>query len=138
MLHPRETAKTVTIFDVDGLSLGSVAGEPLEFIRRASHVMQVRKNEGKEIRRRRRRRRKKTVAKGGKEGAKRRVWLLLMLDDALGACTAIAGSQAVNQVFSFPLTPNSTGALSRAMPRHYHLQLPRLVFVRLEDDKAPC
>lgn len=41
VLHPRETAKTVTIFDVDGLSLGSVAGEPLEFIRRASHVMQV-------------------------------------------------------------------------------------------------
>lgn len=24
------------------------------------------------------------------------------------------------------------------MLRHYHLQLPRLVFVRLEDDKAPC
>mgnify|MGYP003690170431 CR=1 FL=1 len=41
VLHPRETAKTVTIFDVDGLSIGSVAGEPLEFIRRASHVMQV-------------------------------------------------------------------------------------------------
>jgi hypothetical protein len=70
VLHPRETAKTVTIFDVDGLSLGSVAGEPLEFIRRASHVMQVRKNEGEEIRRRRR---KKAVAKGEKEGAKRRV-----------------------------------------------------------------
>jgi len=47
VLHPRETAKTVTIFDVDGLSIGSVAGEPLEFIRRASHVMQVRKEKEK-------------------------------------------------------------------------------------------
>lgn len=31
-----------------------------------------------------------------------------------------------------------TGALPRAMPRHYYLQLPILVQFRLEDDKAPC
>lgn len=33
VLQPREEAKTITIFDVTGVGLNTIAGEPFEFIR---------------------------------------------------------------------------------------------------------
>jgi len=39
-IHQREDAKTITVFDVQGVGIKEVAGEPFEFIRKASHIMQ--------------------------------------------------------------------------------------------------
>ena len=38
-LHPSETAKTITVFDVKGVGLGDLVGDAFHFLKRSAHLI---------------------------------------------------------------------------------------------------